>query len=53
MFEHGMISKLALPSATPAGPVVLDAVNEIEALTSDLSRTVWQRSPFLDIAEQT
>lgn len=31
-------------------PVVLDAVNDIETLTSDLSRKIWQKITILDMA---
>jgi hypothetical protein len=31
-------------------PVVLDAVNDIETLSSDLSRKIWQKITILDIA---
>ncbi len=31
-------------------PVVLDAVNDIESLTSDLSRKIWQKITILDTA---
>jgi hypothetical protein len=30
-------------------PVVLDAVNDIESLTSDLSRKIWQKITILDV----
>jgi len=49
-----LISKLAaLHLQHLQDPVVLDAVNDIETLTSDLSRTVWQKITILDIAKQT
>lgn len=31
-------------------PVVLDAVNDIETLTADLSRKIWQKITILDMA---
>lgn len=33
-------------------PVVLDAVNDIETLTADLSRKIWQKITILDMTEE-
>ena len=49
-----LTSKLAaLHAQHLQDPVVLDAVNDIESLTSDLSRKIWQKITILDIAEPT
>ena len=34
-------------------PVILNAVNDIEALTADLSRKIWQKISILAMAEQS
>ena len=48
-----LTSKLAaLHAQHLQDPVVLDAVNDIETLTSDLSRKIWQKITILDIANQ-
>ena len=47
-----LTSKLAaLHAQHLQDPVVLDAVNDIESLTADLSRKVWQKITILDRAE--
>jgi len=33
-------------------PVVLDSVNDIETLTADLSRKIWQKITILDMSEE-
>jgi len=44
-----LTSKLAaLHAQRLQDPVVLDAVNDIESLTSDLSRKIWQKITILD-----
>lgn len=46
-----LTSKLAaLHAQHLQDPVVLDAVNDIESLTSDLSRKIWQKITILDTA---
>ena len=46
-----LASKLAaLHAQHLQDPVVLDAVNDIESLTSDLSRKIWQKITILDTA---
>ena len=46
-----LVSKLAAVLAQhQQDPVVLGAVNEIEALTSSLSRKIWQKITILEIA---
>lgn len=46
-----LTSKLAaLHAQHLQDPVVLDAVNDIESLTADLSRNVWQKITILDMA---
>jgi hypothetical protein len=46
-----IMSKLAaLHAQHLQDPVVLDAVNDIETLTSDLSRKIWQKITILDAA---
>lgn len=45
-----LVSKLAaLHAQDLQDPVVLEAVNDVEALTTDLSRKVWQKITILDI----
>jgi hypothetical protein len=45
-----LTSKLAaLHAQHLSDPVVLDAVNDIETLTSDLSRKIWQKITILDV----
>jgi hypothetical protein len=47
-----LTSKLAaLHAQHLQDPVVLDAVNDIESLTSDLSRKIWQKISILDTAQ--
>jgi hypothetical protein len=46
-----LISKLAALFAQPLqDPIVLDSVNDIESLTADLSRKIWQKITILDVA---
>ena len=46
-----LVSKLAaLHAQDLQDPVVLEAVNDVESLTADLSRKVWQKITILDIA---
>lgn len=46
-----LTSKLAaLHAQHLQDPVVLDAVNDIESLTADLSRKIWQKITILDMA---
>ena len=46
-----LIGKLAAVLAQhQQDPVVLGAVNEIEALTSNLSRKIWQKITILEVA---
>jgi hypothetical protein len=46
-----LTSKLAaLHAQHLQDPVVLDAVNDIESLTADLSRKIWQKITILDVA---
>lgn len=45
-----LVSKLAaLHAQDLQDPVVLEAVNDVESLTADLSRKVWQKITILDI----
>jgi len=45
-----LISKLAALFTQPLqDPIVLDAVNDIETLTADLSRKIWQKITILDM----
>lgn len=47
-----LTSKLAaLHAQHRQDPVVLDAVNDIESLTADLSRKIWQKITILDMAK--
>ncbi len=47
-----LVSKLAaLHAQDLQDPVVLEAVNDLESLTADLARTVWQKITILDITE--
>ena len=47
-----LTSKLAaLHAQHLQDPVVLDAVNDIESLTADLSRKIWQKITILDVAQ--
>jgi hypothetical protein len=47
-----LTSKLAaLHAQHLVDPVVLDAVNDIETLTADLSRKIWQKITILDTAK--
>lgn len=47
-----LVSKLAaLHAQEMQDPVVLEAVNDLESLTADLSRNVWQKITILDITE--
>jgi hypothetical protein len=46
-----LISKLAALFPQPLqDPIVLDSVNDIETLTADLSRKIWQKITILEIA---
>ena len=48
-----LISKLAaLHGQDLQDPVVLEAVNDVESLTADLSRKVWQKITILDLTER-
>ena len=48
-----MTSKLAALHAQHLNDaVVLNAVNDIEALTADLSRKIWQKISILAMADQ-
>lgn len=48
-----LTSKLAaLHAQHLQDPVVLDAVNDIESLTSDLSRKIWQKITILDTGQR-
>jgi hypothetical protein len=43
----GLISKVAtLCVQSYQDPVLLDAVDDVEDLTSGFSRKIWQRSPY-------
>jgi len=42
-------STIALLAQHLQDPVILDAVNDIESLTADLSRKIWQKITILDI----
>ncbi len=47
-----LVSKLAaLHAQDLQDPVVLEAVNDLESLTADLSRSVWQKITILDVTE--
>ena len=47
-----LVSKLAaLHAQDLQDPVVLEAVNDIESLTADLARELWQKITILDITE--
>jgi hypothetical protein len=47
-----LTSKLAaLHAQHLQDPVVLDAVNDIESLTADLSRKIWQKITILDVVQ--
>ncbi len=49
-----LVSKLAaLHAQDLQDSVVLEAVNDVESLTADLSRKVWQKLTILDITEST
>ena len=46
-----LVSKLAaLHAQDLQDPVVLEAVNDLESLTADLSRNIWQKITILDVA---
>ena len=46
-----LVSKLAaLHAQDLQDPVVLEAVNDLESLTADLARNIWQKITILDVA---
>jgi hypothetical protein len=49
-----LVSKLAaLHAQDLQDAVVLEAVNDVETLTADLSRKVWQKITILDVTAAT